>query len=713
MTAVHLLMACAVAAHAEQTGAVQRQDDAGATGNALPEIFDLRTAPASGVTVLDEPGSLRSTTIRLPDFARACWFAADAPAFRWIGASNRMLPWIAHGELSDVFDRKGRRNPEDGRTAPIAGPNRRSIFVLFHLKDGQYLALMPLAGAESVSWLEVDKKGELILACGSAGKAPPAKGPVPLVAWERSADPYSACHGIWKHVVATPPIRGNVAMRADRNYPEPFEYLGWSSWAEYQRNISERIFLSVIDQIEANDIPIRWIIVSAGHSHRRGNQLIDVAPDPGKFPNGYEPILARRSNDGIRWFGTWYCLIAMWQGLAKDHRMADLNDHLVLHPGRKTWIPKPTEQSIKAFQDYVIGRVDGQGFDFVKIDDMTGKASRDYGWTENGVRAHTLLVHEMEEACKRHDVTLMNCSAMSTINMLNTRHSATMRCSFDYVKNKPATSKSHIWQSFADTIWLGQTVWPDHDMFHSSDRAVGEMMAVTKALSGGPIFLSDGPKAIRMDLVNALCYSDGRLLRPAAPGAPVTASLMLDALNERKPYEVIAPMNDGAAAFAAFNLAHPTPEEPVGGRIMAKTWQDAAGMIQPYKGPWSVPGEGLFVYDWDAKTGSKLGPSGLPYEITGFRHRFFILAPIEDGWAVIGRPDKYLSASAVRIKERGDALLTLEMTRPGPLTLYSSNGIPKSEHGVFKALGAGLYTCDLPAGDDPVTVCVTRTRAGE
>ena len=62
--------------------------------------------------------------------------------------------------------------------------------------------------------------------------------------------------------------------------------------------------------------------------------------------------------------------------------------------------------------------------------------------------------------------------AQGTVNIQNTRYSAVTRCSIDYKLGDEAMAKSHILQSYANTLWLGQTVWPDHDMFHSTDLSL-------------------------------------------------------------------------------------------------------------------------------------------------------------------------------------------------------------------------------------------------
>ena len=122
--------------------------------------------------------------------------------------------------------------------------------------------------------------------------------------------------------------------------------------------------------------------------------------------------------------------------------------------------------------------------------------------------------------------------AQNSLCVFNTRYSVVTRCSRDYRAGDAVLARSHLLQSFHNMLWMGQTVWGDHDMFHSSDKFAGRMMAVSKALSGGPVYLSDPPEQIVADAVRPLCYENGRLLRPAAPAVVMPNSAMLDALND-------------------------------------------------------------------------------------------------------------------------------------------------------------------------------------
>jgi hypothetical protein len=86
----------------------------------------------------------------------------------------------------------------------------------------------------------------------------------------------------------------------------------------------------------------------------------------------------------------------------------------------------------------------------------------------------------------------------------------------------------------------------------------------------------------------------------------------------------------------------------VSGRITAEDYRDASGMMQPYPGRWAVPNEGLLVYDVYAKSAQKLVDA---YEVSiqGFDDLLLQVSPIQNGWSVIGRTDKYLPAATMAV----------------------------------------------------------------
>ena len=64
---------------------------------------------------------------------------------------------------------------------------------------------------------------------------------------------------------------------------------------------------------------------------------------------------------------------------------------------------------------------------------------------------------------------------------------------------------------------MGQTVWGDLDMFHTHDERDVKPMTIARAISGGPVYISDEPSKIVPEMLIPFAYEDGKLLRTAAP----------------------------------------------------------------------------------------------------------------------------------------------------------------------------------------------------
>lgn len=674
----------------------------------VPYNIQIGAEATGNLIVLDAPDpedAPSQRTIILPEFERYVHVAADSNHFRWIGASNRMFPWVGGNDLRSIFSE---RDPVPPR---IPHPNRRALTTILKLTNGHYLTLLPLAGEASVSWLEVTDDGRLILDYGSLGtEAVPADSQVPLLSWYESENVYESIAKAWELALNDGKLQAAGSLRDQKQYPEPLAYLGWCTWEQYHKNIDEATLVGAIDKIDNSGIPVRWFLIDDGHQDDEGGLLKSFNPNPEKFPNGWQPIVSRKREDGIKWMGIWHGFLSHWNGVHIDHQMQDLAPFLTPNPQReKGLLPKDDMASSVAFYDYLVTKIQNQGFDFMKTDNVSRSTIEYYG-LPNAAKAQRENVLALEEACHEHGIGLMNCSAQNTIDLLNATNSATMRTSPDYQKHNLPTSKSQILQSVFNVVWLGQTLWPDHDMFHSSDEEVGEAMSITKAMSGGPIYLSDDPADFNPAVINTLCYEDGRLIRPEAPGVPMPESIFSDALYETgNVYKTIAPLENKACAIAAYNLSV-TAEAPLNGKITPKDYTYASAMMQPFDGFWEVPAAGLVVYDWKNQTGQKLENEGVEFEMDGFGCELFLLCPIDRQWAVIGRPDKYLAPATVEILDTDDNSITLSFPEIGPVVLYSGKGAPSSLQMEFTSLGNNFYQ-GTPADNlkGAATINITRT----
>ena len=248
--------------------------------------------------------------------------------------------------------------------------------------------------------------------------------------------------------------------------------------------------------------------------------------------------------------------------------------------------------------------------------------------------------------------------------------------------------------------WLGQIAWGDHDMFHSGDQnpVAAEMNAMAKALSGGPVYLSDTPEHLNADAAYPLCYGDGRLLRPLAPGAPLSEDLFHDQTAPRL-FRAIAPLDHDAAVIMVMNLHH-GGEHSRTEFTTNLTQEDYAArfvMMQPRPDASPVPQEGLLVYDFQSGKAETLTKE---YEIalTGFGSRLVQIQPIRNGRCVIGRTDKYLSAATIQSVSYGESTIDIELHEAGSIAVWSDNGVPKADGLDFQPQGDGLYVADMEVG---------------
>ena len=671
--------------------------------NREEEDLNLNKVP-EGIKVLKDftgvpqgkDGVVFSSGIVLPSYNHGCYFTSD---IGWPGWANRVQGVVFDDSPAGLFKK-------DSKPVPAVGSFvREGIMLLLHLTDNRYLCILPLTGKTTMSWLYSEEDGSFTVKTGTMGTQK-VNGDIPVLAWSCSDDIYQAIHRAWEQALSCKMIKGRTTWRSKKKYPEPFRYLGWCSWEQYRKNIDGKLLVDAARIIEGSDIPVRWFLVDDGHQEANGNSLISFNPSPEKFPDGWAPLISLRKEDKIKWFGLWHCFFGLWHNIDKQNKLYSLKDNLMPSNDGKTLIVKDDPVSIDKFYNTMIGTVKKQGFDFVKIDVQASDINR-YRGHDNAVRTSVISTEALEKRCNNMmNNQLINCMAQNPACMFNTKYSAVTRVSIDYKVGILPKAVSHIHQSYIMSLFLGQTVWPDHDMFHSNDPVSGQSMAISKAMSGAPIYLSDAPNDFNRGNVMPLCYSDGFLLRPLAPAVPLPSSIFRHTFTRPDAYNVIAPLPNGCAAIVAYNLNYPG-KTTIKATITPKDYTYAPAMLQPYPSPWRIPAEGLVLFDWNAGKGQQF-TGEYDVQLTGFKDRLLLICPIQKGWAVVGRNDKYLSPVAIKSIQRDDNSINIKMERSGPLVIWSAKGSPEAKGTEFTNLDNGFWQADIKKGIENFTIRITR-----
>ncbi|MFC7338857.1 Sip1-related alpha-galactosidase [Haloferula chungangensis] len=646
----------------------------------------------------DKAGIVMTREIKLPEFKRGAYFR---PFSGGVARGNRVEA-VAFDSVEDLQSykpsktRKSHTNVQQGQ------------FMLLELKDDRYLALLPMTSEEVYGQFFVEG-GKLLLKSGNFGRDE-VEGEVPLVIWAYGDSPYAATSSVWKQVFES----GHVAAkpRSGKAFPEePYGYLGWCSWEHYKRNISEKVITDATRSLEASEAPFRWVMVDDGYFTEMGRKLVSLDPLPKKFPNGWGPVTDLKNENGIKWIGIWRNMLGYMEGISPDHKMDDLRDDLV--PGMVTTpkslvkgaylVPAETPEAAKALHDMMARDAVENGFDFTKVDFQT-KAFDLYGGMGNAARASQYHNAALEEACKANGLPLLNCISQPNINSLQFSHSALTRSSPDYNQADKDKNKCNTYQSFANHLWLSQTVWGDLDMFHSHDERDVHPMAIARAISGGPVYISDEPSKIDADVLIPFAYVNGKLLRTSAPATLLPESFFIHPFRNDEVFRVVAPLEDGVAAIALFNFSESGKALTSG--FKAPDYRHAGELLAEGR-PWMPPSDGLLVYDRESRSVVDLG-EGFTTEIPTFDARLYLLYPKTQDWAVIGRSDKYLPAAAVKVKSAGESELTFTLMESGPLLVWSGKEAPKMEGASFEPLGGGLYLAELPVEEGEREIRITR-----
>ena len=135
---------------------------------------------------------------------------------------------------------------------------------------------------------------------------------------------------------------------------------------------------------------------------------------------------------------------------------------------------------------------------------------------------------------------LINCMCHSTENLFNYRTSNLLRAADDFYPSDDASQPVHLAHVAYNSLFLGEIGTPDWDMFTSTHKDAG-MHAAARAVSGGPLYVSDRPGKHDPQLLQKLVLPDGTQLRCKGPGRPTRDALFTD------------PNTDGASALKIWN----------------------------------------------------------------------------------------------------------------------------------------------------------------
>jgi len=372
-----------------------------------------------------------------------------------------------------------------------------------------------------------------------------------------------------------------------------------------------------------------------------------------------------------------------------------------------------------SFYDELHAYLAACGVDGVKVD--VQNIIETLGAWHCGRVALTRAYHRALEASVARnfpDNGCISCMCHNTDMLYSARQTAVVRASDDFYPRDPASHTVHISSVAYNTLFLGEFMQPDWDMFHSLHPAA-EYHGAARAIGGCPIYVSDKPGNHNFDLLKKLVLPDGSVLRAQLPGRPTRDCLFSDPARDGASLLKIWNVNKCAGVVGVFNCQgagwchvvkktriHDEASGTLTGSVRAED-VDAIARVAGGGGDWD--GEAV-VYAHRARELVRL-PRGatLPVTLKTLEYELFHVCPVRAvapgvSFAPIGLLDMFNAGGAVEecaVHSDGNAGVTLRVRGCGRFGAYFSRrpvkcSLDSGDVEFSYDADTGLVTVDVP-----------------
>ena len=526
------------------------------------------------------------------------------------------------------------------------------------IKDGNvWKAVLPVCADTFKSLICGSESGASLYLYANTDKVTECKEQLSFIYMEGS-EPYELLENIAKDVADM--LGNGLKMRSERKYPKAMEYLGWCSWDSMQIRVNHDGLLQKAKEFKDKGVPIGFAIIDdmwgdapnletiprdaefvpmVHEMHASTLRTFEGAPT--RFPKGMKGAVSALHESGIPYVGIWFPTTAYWSGVESGSPLEEeLKGTLVAVESKNTPffrtakieymnIVSPEKEKAEKYFDTLCGKVKDFGADFVKIDNQ-GFHSSYRGLSSIGESAKAMQTAIDNATGKYFDGALINCMGMPSECLFNRPSSAVCRCSDDFMpENKPWFAKN-VLQCAYNGLLQGQYYINDWDMWWTDDGQAAKN-SLCRAISGGPIYVSDKLERTRAEVLKPLVLSDGRILRMDESAKPTVDCLVNNPVTGKNLFKIFNRCG-GSGVVAVFNING--NEDPVSGTVSASDMRLKDGRYA--------------YYEYFSKTAGVLeaGESLSVSLENADDFKLYTFVPLTDGFAVIGRSDLYMGVKA-------------------------------------------------------------------
>jgi hypothetical protein len=480
----------------------------------------------------------------------------------------------------------------------------------------------------------------------------------------RGKDPYALVQAVAEAALIELPH--GALPRREKAYPPILEYLGWCSWDAFYKEVSGDGLRAKARELREKNVPVKWFMIDDGWLDVKEGKLWSFRADQSKFPGGLgETVQTLKGAYGVQWVGVWHTTAGYWDGIHPGSELVKTHGQYLYQTRRGSILPHPEAQRGFAFWRSWHQQLKAQGIDFVKVDGQSAAAN--YFRGEQPIPKACRSIHQgLEGSVGMHfGLNLINCMGMAGENLWSRPASALSRSSDDFVPSGEIPFAEHALQNAYNSLYHSQFYWGDWDMFWS-DHPEARQSAVLRALSGGPVYISDPVGRTCPEVILPLALRDGKILRLDHPGLPAEDCLLRNPHTDGVPLKIWGTIQvEGlplAGIIGLFNLDQAE-------RTLTCT-------VSPRDIP-TLEGERSVLYDHFEGTAQVLaGDEMAEVSLSSGEVKLFVVVPQGKKVTPLGLVDKYLSPGAIRHFAEGEVGAELVL-QDGGLAAFAAAKEPR------------------------------------
>lgn len=501
-------------------------------------------------------------------------------------------------------------------------------------------------------------------------------------------DPIELTSGAYKTYMRL--IHREHALRENKAYPEPYEYMGFCTWNTFYQAVDMQGIKDLLEEnftVSKGSDRFKYLIVDDGWQSINGqtsladkeNNIAANKTDKGlrrfeansKFPNDIgEVVRLAKYKYHVKWVGVWHATMGYWPGVEPN---SDLGHEypIVLNNGHG--VPDP--RFFKGFEfwhDYY-AHLRVQGIDLLKIDNQSCLAGDVHGIGPVGDMIDQY--YDMQQgAAYSQNLVILNCMCMPSYCFTHWKISNISRVSDDFGPGNLAGLKNQIKQCVFNPLFYGQFCFPDHDMLWTKpgqNACPVHPLWLVHAVSGGPIYVADEVGETDGKVIEKLSFPDGRIPRLEGVSMPTVDSVFAD--------------TDSDAPCKAWNY----DDIPGWGRVfyyymvnmvkadnkpIASSISLADMGTMAYAGN-TIPAEHV-IKDVESSFARMVSTETerVKTELAPLQAKYYKISPVVRGIALLGIMDVYNGTKAIeRAAWENDKTLFVNLKYPGTLELYAKN----------------------------------------